>query len=181
MHGQIPMSGMRVQPNIQQTNGPLPPSSYMNNYNFPPPQAPPPVQQNWHPSIVAPQASHPATIPQPPPSERERSPSIKPDQWDDIYLGVLHTQDTNKLRELLSQSNPDLILPLNGPALVSQAVILTLVHRLSSIVGDAVGETPQSDEGFKTCLWWLQRSVNVLRPEVSFFERITVNVRLISI
>ena len=99
-------------------------------------QAPPPqsqLHQQWYSGIAAPQASHPATIPQPPPAtqaQSERSP-VKVDQWDEIYLGVLHSQDPTKLRDLLSRTNPDIVLPLNGTPLVSQAVILTLVHRVS--------------------------------------------------
>ncbi|KAJ3508575.1 hypothetical protein NMY22_g16568 [Coprinellus aureogranulatus] len=68
-------------------------------------------------------------------------------------------------------------MPLNAPSLVSQAVILTLVHRLSAIVG----ETPPNDESFKTSLWWLQRSVAVLRPEdkliTDFIPRVIPNVQ----
>jgi hypothetical protein len=97
-----------------------------------PPPPPPPAP--WYSTgIAAPQASHPATLPQPPPSQpqSERTPPIKPEQWDEIYLGVLHTQDAAKLRDLLSRTNPELIMPLNGSSLVSQAVILTLVHRVS--------------------------------------------------
>ena len=99
-------------------------------------QAPPPPQpqlhQQWYSGIAAPQASHPATIPQPPATQAqsERSP-VKVDQWDEIYLGVLHSQDPTKLRDLLSRTNPDVVLPVGGPPLVSQAVILTLVHRVS--------------------------------------------------
>ncbi|TFK25084.1 hypothetical protein FA15DRAFT_668959 [Coprinopsis marcescibilis] len=144
----------------------------------PQPQQPPPqVHQQWF-GIAAPQASHPATIPQPPPPpQAERTPPVKPDKWDEIYLGVLHTQDPNKLKDLLAHSNPDLIMPLNGSSLVSQAVILTLVHRLSSVVG----ETPPNDESFKSSLWWLQRSVSVLRPEdkliSDFIPRVLPNVQ----
>jgi len=62
---------------------------------------------------------------------------------------------------LLSRTNPEVVLPLNGPPLVSQAVILTLVHRLSGIIS----ETAPTDELFKTVLWWLQRVADLLRPE----------------
>jgi hypothetical protein len=89
------------------------------------------MHQPWF-GIAAPQASHPATIPQPPP-QPERTPPIKADQWDEIYLGVLHTQEPSKLRDLLAHSNPDVIMPLSGQALVSQAVILTLVHRVCTV------------------------------------------------
>jgi hypothetical protein len=100
------------------------------SFQAPPPQ--PQLHQQWYSGIAAPQASHPATIPQPTATQAqsERSP-VKVDQWDEIYLGVLHSQDPTKLRDLLSRTNPDIVLPLNGTPLVSQAVILTLVHRVS--------------------------------------------------
>jgi hypothetical protein len=115
------------------------PTNYSHNIGSfqqqsqPPP--PPVIHGSWYGAgIAAPQASHPATLPQPPlpQTQPERTPPIKPEQWDEIYLGVLHTQDTSKLRDLLSHTNPELIMPLNGPSLVSQAVILTLVHRVCS-------------------------------------------------
>lgn len=119
-----------TNPLLRQPPAPQPPN-YPHNFQQPPPPAV--MHQAWYGSIAAPQASHPATMPQPPPqqSQQERTPPIKADQWDDIYLGVLHTQDPAKLRELLSHTNPELIMPLNGPTLVSQAVLLTLVHRVS--------------------------------------------------
>ncbi|KAH6918752.1 hypothetical protein BKA70DRAFT_1248170 [Coprinopsis sp. MPI-PUGE-AT-0042] len=167
-----------------------PSSSYSHPQQYgpaPPPPAPQPqpaqgpVHQQWF-GIAAPQASHPATIPQPipqpaPQPQAERSPPIKPDQWDEIYLGVLHTQNSLKLRDLLSHTNPDVIMPLNGQPLVSQAVILTLVHRLASIVGD----TSPNDESLKSTLWWLQRVIAVLRPEdkliSEFVPRVLPNVQ----
>jgi hypothetical protein len=166
-------------PPVPQGPSAYPPHPYQTAPAPIPQQQPPSataVQQQQQPwfNIAAPQASHPATIPQPQP---ERTPPIKAEQWDDIYLGVLHTQDPAKLRDLLSHSNPDIIMPLNGPSLVSQAVILTLVHRLSAIVG----ETPPNDDSFKTSLWWLQRSVSVLRPEdkliTDFIPRVIPNVQ----
>ncbi|KAJ7074239.1 hypothetical protein C8F01DRAFT_1099751 [Mycena amicta] len=156
------------QPHLRPQN--LPPAPQPQNYaphnNFPQQQQPQPVlHPGWYgPAIAAPQASHPAAMPQPPPqqpAQQERTPPIKSDQWDDIYLGVLHTQDPSKLRELLSHTNPELIMPMNGPTLVSQAVILTLVARLSAVLS----ETPPNDEAFKNTLWWLQRTAALLRPE----------------
>ncbi|GAW06255.1 wd40 repeat-containing nuclear protein [Lentinula edodes] len=77
-----------------------------------------------------------------------------------------------------SSTDPELIIPLNGTPLVSQAVILTLVHRLSSIIG----ETNASEEIFKTSLWWLQRLVSILRPEdkliTDFIPRLIPNVQV---
>jgi len=82
------------------------------------------------------------------------------------------------LRELLASTDPEHIMPLNGPPLVSQAVVLTLVHRLASIVG----ETSAADENFKTTLWWLQRLVAILRPEdkliTDFIPRVVPNVQV---
>ncbi|KAF7295306.1 hypothetical protein MIND_01069900 [Mycena indigotica] len=152
-------------PHLRSQN--IPPGPQPQNYgpHFPQQQQPQPVMHaGWYgPPIAAPQASHPATLPQPPPqpTQQERSPPIKAEQWDDIYLGVLHTQDPTKLRELLSHTNPELIMPLNGPTLVSQAVILTLVARLSAVLS----ETATGDESFKNTLWWLQRTAALLRPE----------------
>ncbi|EAU88362.2 hypothetical protein CC1G_05128 [Coprinopsis cinerea okayama7 len=174
-HRQAPVSGPNPQP--QPYSHPHPHQVYQP---VPPPQpqpAPGPVHQPWF-GIAAPQASHPATIPQPlPQPQPERTPPIKADQWDEIYLGVLHTQDVDKLRDLLGHTNPDLIMPLNGQPLVSQAVVLTLVHRLSSIVADS----PPNDEWFKSALWWLQRAVAVLRPDdpliTDFIPRVVPNVR----
>ncbi|KAJ6618338.1 hypothetical protein B0H10DRAFT_2030437 [Mycena sp. CBHHK59/15] len=160
--------GGMSQPHMRQQN--VPPAAQPQNYppNFQQPPHIPPVLQHptWYvpPPIAAPQASHPATMPQPPPQQsqqQDRTPPIKADQWDEIYLGVLHTQDATKLRELLSHTNPELIMPLNGPTLVSQAVILTLVHRLSAVIADV----PPNDEAFKSALWWLQRTSALLRPE----------------
>ncbi|KAF8630365.1 hypothetical protein AX15_002929 [Amanita polypyramis BW_CC] len=169
------------QPNIPTTVQPT--SAYSK---FPQqPQQQPMIHTSWFPSgIAAPQASHPATIPHPPPHQpqpqsisQERSPPVKHDQWDEIYLNVLQTQDAGKLRDLLSHTSPELIMPLNGPSLVSQAVILTLIHRLSAMVG----ETSPTDEQFKTSLWWLQRSVILLRPEdkliSDFIPRVVPNVQ----
>jgi len=132
--GNINTSHLR-QANIPPPNPPVPTyvQSHPSFQQPPPPQ--PPIHQQWYTSIAAPQASHPATIPQAPAPapQQERTPPVKTDQWDENYLGVLHSQDPVKLRELLSRTNPDLVLPLNGPPLVSQAVILTLIHRVSSM------------------------------------------------
>jgi hypothetical protein len=171
----IPSSQISSQLSSQMSQ--IPPSYTMGSQGSAyPPQG---TQPQWFgPPIAAPQASHPIVPPPPAHPHPQRSPSIPPDQWDELYLSVLHTQDPNKLRELLATTDPDMIMPLNGPSLVSQAVILTLVHRLASIVG----ETSASDEGFKTSLWWLQRLVIILRPEdkliTDFIPRVVPNVQV---
>lgn len=124
---------------------------------YPQPLPPPPVlhsQQWFNTNIAAPQASHPAA---PPPVQSHTSPAPT-EEWDESYLAVLSTQDLRQLRELLARSNPEVIMPLNTTSPLSQAVILTLVHRLAA----ALGETPPVDESFKSTLWWLQRAASVL-------------------
>lgn len=105
-------------------------------------QPAPPLPQ-WYgppgPPLVAPQASHPVAPPPPPASMaapmtmQQRSPHMSnqsKDDWDDQYLAVLQKQDGRALRDLLARSNADVIMPSNGPSPLSQAVVLTLLHRV---------------------------------------------------
>ncbi|KII88712.1 hypothetical protein PLICRDRAFT_110617 [Plicaturopsis crispa FD-325 SS-3] len=176
------------QSHLRQANHPPPPppSNYNQGHNSfqqqpppPPMQGPAPMQGQWYPSsIAAPQASHPlAPPPPPPPPVAQHSPPTQPEEWDDTYLAVLGSQDSRQLRELLSRSNPEVVMPLNGPSPLSQAVILTLLHRLSA----AVGENSPADEAFKTSLWWLQRTVSVLNPNdpliSAYVARVVPNVQ----
>ena len=121
---------------------------------------PPPVlhnpQQWFNTNIAAPQASHPTA---PPPVQSHTSPAPA-EEWDESYLAVLSTQDLRQLRDLLGRSNPEVIMPVNTTPPLSQAVILTLVHRLAA----ALGETPPVDESFNSTLWWLLRAASVLNP-----------------
>lgn len=98
-------------------------------------QQSPSLHGQWFSSgIAAPQASHPLAPPPPPPPppQAQRTPPAPApsEEWDDTYLAVLGTQDPRQLRELLSRSNPEIIMPLNGPGPLSQAVVLTLLHRV---------------------------------------------------
>lgn len=107
-----------------------PPVNVPQMYGSPPQQPPQQsgMQGPWFPSgIPAPQASHPAL----PPPTQQTPPAPPEEMWDDTYLNVLGTQDTRQLRELLARSNPDVVMPLKGQSPLSQAVILTLVHRVS--------------------------------------------------
>lgn len=101
-------------------------------------QQQPPTHAPWFTSnIVAPQASHP-TAPPPVPAQApqqqmmRQSPPVQNEEWDDTYLAVLGSQDSRQLRELLARSNPDAIMPMKGNGPLSQAVVLTLVHRVRS-------------------------------------------------
>jgi hypothetical protein len=90
------------------------------------------TQGSWFPSgIPAPQASHPAL----PPPTQQTPPAPSEEMWDDTYLNVLGTQDLRQLRELMARSNPEVVMPLKGQSPLSQAVILTLVHRVSFLHG----------------------------------------------
>ncbi|TFK54827.1 hypothetical protein OE88DRAFT_1622996 [Heliocybe sulcata] len=164
------------QPSLQS----LPqPSIYPQSHG--PYQPPPPstMQGSWYPPpIAAPQASHPvAPPPAAPPVALGQTPPVQNEEWDDTYLAVLGTQDPRQLRELMARSNPEIIMPLTGPTPLSQAVVLTLVHRLAA----AVGETSPVDETFKSSLWWLQRAASVLNtndPLISpYIARVLPNVQ----
>ena len=121
---------------------------------------PPPVLHNpqawFNANIAAPQASHPTA----PPPVQTHTPPAPTEEWDESYLAVLGTQDLRQLKDLLARSNPEVTMPLGSTPPLSQAVILTLVHRLAA----ALGETPPVDESFKSTLWWLQRAASVLNP-----------------
>ena len=55
----------------------------------------------------------------------------KTEDWEEIFMSVLGGQDMRQLRELLARSNPEVILPSSGKGPLSQAVVLTLIHRVS--------------------------------------------------
>ncbi|KIK98818.1 hypothetical protein PAXRUDRAFT_823420 [Paxillus rubicundulus Ve08.2h10] len=177
------MTSMVPQPLHRQQNlPPLTQSTYatQSHGNYPQQTQPSAIHGSWYatPNIAAPQASHPIAPPPPPlPSSSQRSPPAPSEEWDDTYLAVLGMQDPKQLRELLARSNPEVVMPLNGPGPLSQAVILTLLHRLAAIVG----ETPPVDEGFKSALWWLQRAstvLNINEPLISpYIARVVPSVK----
>ncbi|KAH7107770.1 hypothetical protein BKA62DRAFT_684399 [Auriculariales sp. MPI-PUGE-AT-0066] len=117
----------------------------------PPSQAAP----NYFP---APHPTLPQTAPPPPvPYNIPTQPAVK-DEWDDVYMSVLGKNDLNALRDLLSRSDPEVIMPLNGHVPLSPAVVLTLIHRIST----AIGEVSPVDEFWKNGMWWIQRALNVI-------------------
>lgn len=139
---------------VQQSGYPQQHGGYQQT--LPPPPVLHPPQSWFNANIAAPQASHPAA----PPPVQSHTPPGPTEEWDESYLAVLGTQDLRQLRELLARSNPEVVMPLNSTSPLSQAVILTLVHRLAA----ALGETPPVDESFKSTLWWLHRAASVLNP-----------------
>lgn len=179
------MSSIAAQPLHRQQLPTTQPAAYTTQAtttSYSQPTQPASIHGSWYssPTIAAPQASHPIAPPPPPPAPAsQRSPPTQPqrEEWDDTYLSVLSTQDPKQLRELLARSNPEIVMPLNGPGPLSQAVILTLLHRLAA----TVGETPPVDESFKSALWWLQRAATVLNinePLISpYVARVVPNVK----
>lgn len=85
-------------------------------------------------NIAAPQASHPVAPPPAPQQVNRTPPLTQTEEWDDTYLAVLGSQDTRQLRELLARSNPEIVMPSGSSGPLSQAVVLTLVHRVSHLV-----------------------------------------------
>jgi len=158
--GTIPTMGPNYPQTFQQ--GPQPSSMHGPWYG--------PGMTSAGQQAPVPQQSQQQVLSQPP-------PQVRTEEWDDTYLAVLGMQDLKQLRELLARSNPEVIMPSNGPGPLSQAVILTLVHRLAA----AVGETSPVDEAFKSTLWWLQRasmSLNINDPLISpYTGRVLPNVQ----
>ena len=107
-------------------------------------------------------------------------PQNRPEDWDETFLSTLGMHDQKKLRDLLVRASPDAVIPADKPSPLSQTVILALIHRVSrsffSVVLDPDRLSPQlalsstelspADDAFKTSLYWLQRSVFALDPEV---------------
>ncbi|TDL27270.1 hypothetical protein BD410DRAFT_713619 [Rickenella mellea] len=143
-----------------------------SSYQHPPP---PPAQLHGH--YYSPGMGSQAQMPPPPPAVPQQKPTQPSEEWDDTYLAVLGTQDLKQLRELLSRSNAEVIMPSSGAGPLSQAVILTLVHRLAG----AIGETSPVEEAFNQSLWWLQRAATALNtndPLISpYTGRVLPNVQ----
>ncbi|KAI0306774.1 hypothetical protein B0F90DRAFT_1808391 [Multifurca ochricompacta] len=163
------------QPQVRNSPGPVTGAGTMVPFGQQPPfrHAGPPVNVNVPQMAVVPvgyprsQASHPAL---PPPTQQ--TPPAPSEEWDDTYLAVLGTQDLRQLRELLARSNPEVVMPLKGSSPLSQAVILTLVHRLAG----AIGESAPVDESFKSSMWWLQRAATVLNTNDPLIAPYTARV-----
>ncbi|KDQ13159.1 hypothetical protein BOTBODRAFT_175764 [Botryobasidium botryosum FD-172 SS1] len=143
--------------------------------SYGPPQNQPSWMQN-HPSLPpAPQHALPPPPPQqhslPPPPQQQQQQQQQPqqqqqqqprvDDWDGTFLMTLSSEDPKQLRDLLSHCNPEVVMPTNGRSPLSQAVILTIIHRLSS----SIAELSPVDESFKSGLWWLQRAAYTLVPD----------------
>lgn len=127
-YGPSPMSHRgATMPPMGNQHGPFPAPFQ----SVPPPPPPPSLHGQWYPNIPGTHTT-PPVVSGPPTQQAASQPTAgRPDEWDDTYLAVLGTQDLKQLRELLARSNPEVIMPTSGPGPLSQAVILTLVHRVS--------------------------------------------------
>jgi len=156
--GAVSHGHAQLQPHMRQASHPL--GAQMQSYgpqgSYGPP--PPPAQaQNWYPAPSLPSQATPPSSTQ---SVGIAPSSSKNEDWEEVFMSVLGGQDLRQLRELLARSNPEVILPSSGKGPLSQAVVLTLIHRLASLVNDS---TP-GDEAYKSSLWWLQRTSSSLNP-----------------
>jgi len=151
--GQSPINAAHHRAGTLPSMGANYPSSFQQG---PPPQ---PLHGQWYGSSMSGNHGGQGTLPQQS-SQPVMQPQSAPrqEEVDDTFLQVLGTQDLKQLRELLARSNPEVIMPTTGTGPLSQAVILTLVHRLSA----AIGETSPVEEAFKSSLWWLQRAAQAL-------------------
>jgi hypothetical protein len=136
--GSAAPSQAQYTPTSQYRHAPLPmaqPAHYAGGY-VPQQPPPPPAHQQWSfpQNIAAPQASHPAMPPPvpmaPPPAQQPAQSVPRSEEWDDTYLHVLEQNSIAALHQLLSRSDPDVIMPLKGGSPLSQAVILTLISRV---------------------------------------------------
>lgn len=121
-----PLSGMGPAPTYQPQQQHQQQSPYQ-------PQQPQPYPQ-WMPPQQQPQQQQQQPQQQPQPQPQPQQQPQRNEDWDDTFLGVLGTQDQQKLRDLLARCNPEVIMPSagNGQSPLSQAVVLTLIHRVSA-------------------------------------------------
>ncbi|TYJ53827.1 hypothetical protein B9479_005513 [Cryptococcus floricola] len=115
-----------------------------------------PVPQHHQPPH--PPFPHPGQFPQHPPF-----PPPPPAQLTDTFIAVLSKQSVPETVQLVMDHRPltDYILPVNGAGKspLGQAVLLTVVHRLST----AISDLPLSPNT-PTLLEWLRRSLTHLQP-----------------
>ncbi|KAG8820860.1 hypothetical protein FRC17_010001 [Serendipita sp. 399] len=125
--------------------------------NFPPhPSLAPTVPQQTQYS--APQAGTSHTLQAPlPPIQAPQYRHDTPEDWEKIFLQAISNPDIRPLREVLAHCPADKVMPLNGPLLVGQSIVLSVIHKLAGCLADV--ET--LDESI-SLLWWLTRASQVL-------------------
>jgi hypothetical protein len=104
------MSTVPPQPH-HQTSLPAAPISQQNQYNQP--QAIQPLAM---------QAQQPQV-----PQYRHETPT---EDWEKIFLQALSNPDIRALRDVLAYAPADKVMPLNGTLLVTQTIILSVIHKV---------------------------------------------------
>jgi hypothetical protein len=104
-----------VLPPHQQLQGSLPVP--MN------PQHQPPQQLQTHTFQAQQQA--------PPPAQYRRDTPTE--DWEKVFLQALSSPDIRTLRETLAHCPADKVMPLSGPLLVGQTIVLSVIHKVCSL------------------------------------------------
>ncbi|KIR36671.1 hypothetical protein I352_01630 [Cryptococcus deuterogattii MMRL2647] len=102
----------------------------------------------------------PTTQGSPPPIQNTRLPT--PAQLEDTFLAALTAQTVPATLQLVDDhlGLTDYCLPVSGKSPLSQAVLLTLLHRTSI----AIAEIPAQHPLFPHLVTWIRRTVNLLDP-----------------
>lgn len=88
------------------------------------PQHQPPQQLQSHPFQTQQQA------PPPPAQYRRDTPT---EDWEKVFLQALSSPDIRSLREILAHCPADKVMPLSGPLLVGQTIVLSVIHKVCSL------------------------------------------------
>ena len=131
--GQFGSSNMMQMGPMHHRQPPQIPGITGQHQNFSAFQQPTPPSSQWYGSPVTSHHSSHSQMQAISQSPSSQTTSGRTEDWDDTYLAVLGTQDLKQLRELLARSSPDVVMPNSGNGPLSQAVMLTLVHRVRKI------------------------------------------------
>ncbi|OXG43137.1 hypothetical protein C359_01528 [Cryptococcus neoformans Bt120] len=98
--------------------------------------------------------------PPPPPTQNTRLPTSA--QLEDTFLAALTAQTVPSTLQLVDDhlGLTDYCLPVSGKSPLSQAVLLTLLHRTSI----AIAEIPAHHPLFPHLVTWIRRTINLLDP-----------------
>lgn len=129
------------------------PSEYLQQQHLRQAGAPPSSTSSYLPTYSQPQnngwnnSTLPSNVQQPlgpppmissivnvPPPAQPQAPAPAPvrvEDWDSTFLGTLGQNDQKQIRDLLSRTPPDVVLPVGQLSPLSQTVILALIHRVS--------------------------------------------------
>ncbi|WWC72202.1 uncharacterized protein I206_106162 [Kwoniella pini CBS 10737] len=131
-----------------------------NNAGF---VAPPPPSHGLPPHVPQhpPHLSSQPLSHVPPPAAQPSGPS--PSQLEDTFLAALGAQTTASTLQLVADhlALTDYCLPTNGKSPLSQAVLLTLLHRLAIVLS----EIPGSHSMFAQVAGWERRTALLVDPK----------------